>query len=123
LILYNIINTTNENLELVKKAFMICNKNKNIKFKHIRAHTELKDEHSTGNDGADKLANLAIGYESCMYNITKIYLNVPYKKKEEGKSLGAKWDLYKKKMYIENNLDEEKKNKLYNLFGSGPDKV
>jgi hypothetical protein len=31
------------------------------------AHTEKKDIHSIGNDGADKLANAAIGLTQCPY--------------------------------------------------------
>lgn len=32
----------------------------------------------------------------------KTYLNVPYSEKEDAKKLGAKWDIKKKKWYIEN---------------------
>ena len=72
-------------------------------FKHIRAHTGLEDEHSIGNEHADRLANLAIGVESCPYQRikNKIYLNVPYDEKDEAKQMGAKWDKSKKRWYIE----------------------
>ena len=50
-----------------------------------------------GNDNADRLANEAIGLTSCQY--TKIYLNVPYKDKENAKKHGCKWDPKKKKWY------------------------
>lgn len=48
------------NKELVKKIFNIFNNNKNIKIKHIKAHTNNDDEDSIGNSFADKLANLSI---------------------------------------------------------------
>ena len=52
----------------------------NLEFVHIRAHTGAQDIHSIGNDNADRLANEAIGIESCPYQ--KIYLQVPFKEKE-----------------------------------------
>ena len=68
-------------------------------------HTGLQDEHSIGNDHADRLANLAIGVESCPYNThaksSKLYLNVPFSEKDEAKKMGAKWDVKKKKWFIE----------------------
>ena len=79
----------------------------NIKFHHIAAHTGLQDEHSIGNDNADRLANLAIGVESCPYSEKKssskkkMYLNVPYSEKDEAKKMGAKWDVKNKKWYTE----------------------
>ncbi len=48
------------NKELVKKAYDIYKDKKNIKFMHIRAHTNNTDIHSLGNHNADKLANLSI---------------------------------------------------------------
>jgi hypothetical protein len=38
-----------------------------VQFIHILLHTGLTDEHSLGNDGADRLANMAIGLERCPY--------------------------------------------------------
>ena len=49
------------NVEIVKVAYGFCKKYKNVNFQHVRAHTGLEDEHSIGNDHADRLANLAIG--------------------------------------------------------------
>ena len=91
------------NRELVEVAYNFVKKYKNIQFKHIRAHTGLEDEHSIGNEHADRLANLAIGVESCPYQRikNKIYLNVPYEEKDEAKQMGAKWDKSKKRWYIE----------------------
>lgn len=84
------------NKELVKLAYTIY-KNKTVQFIHINSHTGKQDEHSLGNEEADRLANLALGIKN---KINKIYLNVPYKRKEEVKELGGKWDPAKKKWYI-----------------------
>jgi ribonuclease HI len=66
------------NKELVKSAYEIFKDKSNIKFIHIKAHTNNTDIHSFGNDNADKLANMAINLESCPYNtFTKIYIIVP----------------------------------------------
>lgn len=56
------------NKELVKTAYNLYkNKYANIRFLHIKAHTNKTDVHSIGNENADKLANMAIGLESCPY--------------------------------------------------------
>jgi ribonuclease HI len=94
------------NKELVKTAYDIYkDKTNNIQFIHIRAHTNNTDIHSYGNDNADKLANAAIGLENCPYNntITKIYLIVPFIKKDEIKKLGGCWDSNTKKWFIYDN--------------------
>jgi len=114
------------NKELVKEAYELYKGKSNIQFIHIRAHTDNTDIHSQGNAGADKLANIAIsgevGQDTCPYQnrydtvtpIQKIYLNVPFVKKDEVKKEGAKWDASKKKWYIlENN---PKKDELLSLF-------
>jgi len=89
------------NLKIVQTAYGFCKKYRNISFVHVKAHTGLEDEHSIGNDNADRLANLAIGVESCPYQRLKnIYLKVPYEEKDEAKKMGAKWDTKKKKWYI-----------------------
>jgi len=90
------------NRELVEVAYNFCKKYSYIDFIHIAAHTGLTDEHSIGNDHADRLANLSIGVESCPYQRikSKIYLNVPYDEKDEAKKMGAKWDKSKKRWYI-----------------------
>ena len=97
-----------KNIDILQEIFKYYNENQ-IKLIHIRSHTGLQDEHSIGNDHADRLANLAIGVESCPYSNSKqkqkqkIYLNVPYSEKNEAKKLGAKWDGKKKKWFIDNN--------------------
>jgi len=94
------------NKELVKCGYELYKNQRNIYFMYIKAHTENIDIHSKGNYGADKLANKAIGLEQCPYNlnsIEKIYLDVPFSKKEEIKKLGCRWDSEQKKWYIFDN--------------------
>ena len=55
------------NKELVKMAYEIYQKVANVSFIHVRAHTSGTDAHSIGNDHADRLANQAIGVETCPY--------------------------------------------------------
>ena len=89
------------NKELVKNAYEIYKNRQNIQFIHVKAHTNNTDIHSFGNDNADKLANIAIGLENCPYNnSTKIYLTVPFIKKDEIKKLGGVWDSNKKKWFV-----------------------
>ncbi len=108
------------NKDLVKYGYELYKNETNIYFMYIKAHTENMDIHSKGNDGADKLANKAIGLEECPYNVStketsnKIYLNVPFTKKEEIKKLGGKWDQEKKKWYIFN--DNIHKNDILDKF-------
>ena len=93
------------NKELVKQLYELYSNKLNIQFIHVMAHTGKQDKHSIGNDGADKLANLAIGLEACPYS--KIYLNVPFAQKDHAKGLGAKWDASKKKWYIFSNASNK----------------
>jgi ribonuclease HI len=60
------------NLELVQTAYLYCRNHSNIRFHHVAAHTNRTDQHSIGNDHADRLANKAAGVEKCPYsqNIT-----------------------------------------------------
>ncbi len=60
------VNYTNN--ELVKTIYELYKDKDNIKFLHVKAHTKKTDIHSIGNDNADKLANIAIGLETCQYN-------------------------------------------------------
>lgn len=102
------------NLELVRQAYYFFKNNTNVKLTYIRAHTLEQDEHSVGNENADRLANEAIGVQSCPYQ--KIYLEVPFKEKETAKSLGAKWDPKKKKWYISSLLSKDKQELIYEIF-------
>ena len=94
------------NKELVKCGYELYKNQRNIYFMYIKAHTENSDIHSKGNYGADKLANKAICLEECPYfskELEKIYLDVPFSKKEEIKKLGGRWDSGQKKWYIFDN--------------------
>lgn len=86
------------NKELVKEVYNLYKNKTNVKFEYIAAHTGKKDEHSIGNENADRLANNAIGLTSCPYN--RIYLNVPYSEKDNAKQHGAKWDPKKKRWWV-----------------------
>lgn len=89
------------NHELVKQIYELYHSYDNVNLQHIKAHTGKTDELSKGNEEADRLANLAIGKM-----VTKrVYLNVPFERKEEAKKLGAKWNPQKKKWYCENTDD------------------
>ena len=87
-----------KNIELVKELSGLIQQYKNISLVHIYSHTGNIDEHSIGNNEADKLATMSIGKINNK-NISKVYLNVPYSKKDDAKELGAKWDPSKKKWY------------------------
>jgi ribonuclease HI len=92
------------NKEMVKTAYELYKNKLNVQFIHIKAHTNNTDNHSIGNDNADKLANIAIGLESCPYEKSiKIYLNIPFIKKDEIKKLGGRWDRDKKKWFVYDN--------------------
>jgi len=89
------------NKELVKTAFLLCKDQPNLRLVHIKAHTGKDDIHSVGNEEADRLANKAIGLDSCPYQTTnKIWLSVPFASKDKIKSLGGRWDSNKKKWFI-----------------------
>ena len=59
------------NKELVKQAYQLKKQYNNVELIHIKAHTNNTDIHSLGNDGADRLANQAIGLKTCPYNTRK----------------------------------------------------
>lgn len=99
------------NKDLVKEGYELYKNINNVYFMHIKAHTNKNDIHSKGNYCADKLANKAIGLEECPYNLedisNKIYLNIPFKNKDEIKKLNGKWDNEKKKWYIFDNNNQK----------------
>jgi len=110
------------NLKLIQRAYELYKPfKKNIMLHHIKAHTGLSDEHSTGNAEADRLANLAVGVNvvdsldrTLISNIkesryTKHYINIKYEFKDAIKKLGAKWDLHCNKWFYEDNISETNK--------------
>ena len=104
------------NVNLIKSAYELMLKNPNVSLKHIHAHTGLSDKNSLGNEGADRLANLSIGSNSCPYQKEKYYLNIPYSEKEIGKKYGTKWNPQKKKWYYEGSKNDENFIQLIKLF-------
>jgi len=114
------------NLELGKTLYLLCKKYENVKLEHIKAHTGLTDELSLGNEGADMMANIAIGFKSCPYDKinkpkknpkkTKYYLRIPYSEKEVGKKFGTKWDPKNKKWYYEGYETDRNFKTLMDLF-------
>jgi len=86
------------NLEIIKKGLEMMRPNINLKF--VRSHTGSKNEHSIGNDKADRLAAEAIGIDPNK-RLTKIYLDIKYEDRHKAKEMGAKWDWKKKKWYLE----------------------
>jgi len=108
------------NLELGKELYLLCKDYPNVKLEHIRAHTGLTDELSLGNEGADRMANEAIGLKSCPHTDKKqkqkYYLKIPFSEKEVGKKYGAKWEPKKKKWYYEGLSTDTNFLKLMELF-------
>ena len=104
-------NTAPPNKELLQLAYGLYKPyEKNIALYHIRAHTNMTDEHSLGNSEADRLANLALGFEKCPYQKpAKHFININYDGKDAAKSLGAKWDLKEKKWYYEDDISDDNK--------------
>lgn len=102
------------NVELLREAYLMY-KDSGVKFIHINAHTGHQDIHSLGNEGADRLAVEAInGRQYVNSRDTRVYLNVPYEKKEHAKYLGAKWEPLRKKWYsMQTNINLEELVKTY----------
>ena len=99
------------NKELVQLIYETYKDIKNVQFMHCKAHTNNKDIHSLGNEGADKLANKAIK----LYIPKKIYINVVFSKKDQIKKLGGKWNPEKKKWFIyDDNINKNKIIKQFN---------
>lgn len=108
------------NLRYIRNAYNKFNGKDNIMFLHVRSHTNKQDKHSIGNSKADELASKSMG-RTPNYNKTftpnkKIYVNVSYEDKDEAKSLGCRWDPSKKKWYYYNNLEQDKINRINELF-------
>jgi ribonuclease HI len=99
------------NKELVREVYTLYSKyarQSKWKAMHVMAHTNGSDVHSIGNDYADRLANEAIANfggsgGGAAATDKRIYLKVPFQKKDQVKEQGGKWDPVKKKWYISSN--------------------
>jgi ribonuclease HI len=117
--LSKISNIPNE--ELIREIYNLIFNNQNInlddklKFIHVYSHTGKTDILSLGNEQADKLVREGLGIQDKPEN-RKIYLNVAYCEKDDAKSYGAKWDMKKKKWYINDNHEEIRKTYLINKY-------
>jgi len=104
------------NKDSVRSAYELYKNQSKISFIHIKAHTDNTDIHSIGNAHADRLANEAIGVDISYQrpSTSKIFLKVPFIKKDEVKKLGGLWDASKKKWYI--YQDNANKDEILKLF-------
>ena len=105
------------NKELVKTGYNIYKNILGVRFMYVKAHTNNLDVHSIGNNFADKLANDSVGIISEDKNnneINKIYLNVPFLRKDEVLNLGGKWDYERQKWYIVDSC--KKMDEILKLF-------
>ena len=59
-----------KNIELIEKAYKLFSKYKNVNLYYIKHNTNLKDEHSNGNNMADILPGEAIGIKKFKYKET-----------------------------------------------------
>lgn len=116
------------NLELVKLVYTLF-KGSGVKLHYIAAHTNKTDIHSIGNEGADRLACLAIGTNPekkartdqtelpKKNQIQEIKLEwVNFDNKDKAKELGAKWNMDGKYWYVTPDLPEENVKKLKELM-------
>lgn len=88
------------NIDYIKKGYKIIKKYSNIKFHHVLAHTNLQDEHSIGNENADRLATFALqaDYKDIKFKCGKykdLTFDEVYKKDR----------IYFESLSIENNKD------------------
>lgn len=89
------------NIELVKRAYTLYQACKGrVTLHKIRAHTGYEDEHSKGNAGADRLANLGAGKKEEDIKTHTIKLDIPFALKDNAKELGASWDVKNKTWYV-----------------------
>jgi len=104
------------NAELGRDLYTKFTAHDNVIIKHIKAHTGLDDELSLANEGADMLANLAIGVDKNVKSMGRLYLSIPYSEKEVGKKYGAKWSPSKKKWFYEGKTTDKNFITLCHLF-------
>lgn len=108
------------NKDLLKQLYSTASSIENISFLYIKAHTHLQDKHSLGNEQADILAYKGIPKMNgkAISGAVKVYLTVPYAKKDEAKAFGAKWDNIIKKWYTRKT--HRHYSKLMSQFDSKP---
>lgn len=90
------------NKDIVKTMYELYDSIKDrVTIDKVKAHTGLTDEHSIGNDWADRLANdsIRIYMANGKPSAEKIYLTIPFAEKDWAKDFGAKWDAAKKSWY------------------------
>jgi ribonuclease HI len=118
------------NCKLLQKLYKLYKPfKKYIKLIHIKAHTNFQDEHSLGNEEADRLANLAVGNSKSADSQdikqddsdggfidsfvrkeeNKHYISVTYDYKDAVKKLGARWDMVEKKWYYTDSISDDNK--------------
>ena len=85
-----------KNIDLIKKAYKLFKKYNNVSLYYIKAHTNLKDDHSIGNNMADTLAGEAIGIKKFKYTetTTKQSSNNNSKEKDDFKLSFGKYKGY-----------------------------
>lgn len=49
-----------KNIDIVKQGYQLFKESKNVTIKHVKGHSNKKDELSKGNEEADRLANMSI---------------------------------------------------------------
>ena len=84
------------NIEIIKKGLELMRPN--IHLKYVKSHTGLKNEHSIGNEMADRLAYQAIG-KYLNKRMVRKYFEIRYEDREKAKGMGMRWDWKKKKWY------------------------
>lgn len=103
------------NKHLVKTLYELFSPIETIHFIHCKSHTNEEDIHSIGNRNADRLAVESIrDIEQVFVSKNKVYLNVPFKQKDNVKEKGGRWDPNKKKWYIFETNSHYKE--IYNLY-------
>jgi len=110
------VGKTVPNAELGQELYTKFTAHDNVIIKHIKAHTGQCDVLSLGNEGADMLANLAIGVDKNVKGTDRLYLTIPYSEKEVAKKYGAKWSPHKKKWYYEGTTTDNNFITLCQLF-------
>ena len=98
--------------ESLKNIFEKC-KSIYESFENIELHWVKGHSGEPGNDYVDSVCTYFIEKSSTLFTSEKkevngkIYINVPFSEKDEAKSLGAKWDVSKKKWWIYHDMEDK----------------